>query len=80
MRHHVTHRWSGPAPDAVRWDLAEPERRRDLYEIILTHGTLDDIHTLVNRQALIEQWNDLCLPPWVRVAWQARIDDARAAA
>lgn len=72
--------WSGPAPDAVRWDLAKPDRRRDLYEIILTHGTLDDIRTLVNRQALIEQWNDLYLPPWVRVVWQAHIDDARAAA
>lgn len=72
--------WSGPEPRAVRWDLADPHRRRDLYEIVLTEGTLDDIRRLVNRQALVEQWHDLYLPPWVRGAWQPLIDSARAAA
>ncbi|HET9256884.1 MAG TPA: hypothetical protein VFO16_17050, partial [Pseudonocardiaceae bacterium] len=27
--------WSGPNPRGVRWDLADPARRRDLYEILL---------------------------------------------
>jgi hypothetical protein len=39
--------WSGPDPRAVRWDLADPGRRRDLYEIILVEGTLEDIQRLV---------------------------------
>lgn len=72
--------WSGPAPRAVRWDLADPHRRRDLYEIVLTEGTLDDIRELVNGQALIAQWKDLYLPLWIRTAWQPLIDSARAAA
>lgn len=72
--------WSGPEPREVRWDLASPQRRRDLYEIVLTEGTLQDIRELVNGHALVEQWNDLYLPPWIRTAWQPLIESARAAA
>lgn len=72
--------WSGPAPRDVRWDLADPHRRRDLYEIVLTEGTLDDIRALVNGHALVEQWKDLYLPPWIHTAWQPLIESARAAA
>ena len=72
--------WSGPEPRSVRWNLADPQRRRDLYEIVLTEGTLDDIRHLVNGQALLEQWDDLYLPPWIRAAWQHLIDSAHAAA
>lgn len=72
--------WSGPQPQAVRWDLASPQRRRDLYEIVLTEGSLDDARELVNGQALVEQWNDLYLPPWIRAAWQPLVDLARSAA
>jgi hypothetical protein len=40
--------WSGPNPREVRWDLADPIRRRDLYEIVLMEGTLDDVRKLIN--------------------------------
>jgi hypothetical protein len=40
--------WSGPNPRAIRWNLADPSRRRDLYEIVLVEGTLDDMRTLIN--------------------------------
>jgi hypothetical protein len=40
--------WSGPDPRAVRWDLADAARRRDLYEIVLVEGTIEDIRELVN--------------------------------
>jgi hypothetical protein len=33
--------WSGPNPRDVRWELADPIWRRDLYEIVLVEGTLD---------------------------------------
>lgn len=55
--------WSGPRPRAVRWDLADPRRRRDLYEIVLVEGSLDDIRTLISGPALVELWDLMYLPP-----------------
>lgn len=72
--------WSGPDPRAVRWDLSDPSRRRDLYEIVLVNGTLDDVRALVNGPELVRLWNEMFLPPWVRTAWRALIDSARSAA
>jgi hypothetical protein len=72
--------WSGPDPRAVRWNLADPHRRRDLYEIVLVESTLDDVRELVNANALIELWNEMYLPPWIRNAWQPLIESARAVA
>lgn len=65
--------WSGPRPRAVRWDLADGRRRRDLYEIVLVEGTLDDIRTFVNAAALVDLWDQMYLPPWVRAAWRPLI-------
>jgi hypothetical protein len=72
--------WSGPNPRAVRWNLADPSRRRDLYEIVLVEGTLDDIRNLINGSELVRLWDQMYLPPWVRTAWQPLIDSARTAA
>lgn len=72
--------WSGPDPRGVRWDLADQDRRRDLYEIVLTEGTLDDIRELVNKTELVKLWDAMYLPSWVRVAWRPLIDPARTAA
>jgi hypothetical protein len=72
--------WSGPDPRAVRWDLSDPSRRRDLYEIVLVEGTLDDVRGLVNGPELVRLWDEMFLPPWVRAAWRALIDSARSAA
>lgn len=72
--------WSGPRPREVRWDLSDPRRRRDLYEIVLVEGTLDDVLALVSGPALVELWDDMYLPPWTRLAWQPLIDSSRAAA
>jgi hypothetical protein len=71
---------SGPDPGRVRWDLSDPVRRRDLYEIVLVEGTLDDIRELVNGPELVRLWDEIYLPPWVRVAWRGLIDSARTAA
>lgn len=72
--------WSGPDPRAVCWNLANPARRRDLYEIVLVEGGLDDIRELVNPIELTRLWEQMYLPPWVRTAWQPLIDAARRAA
>lgn len=39
--------WSGPDPRGVRWDLADPTRRRDLYEIILVEGKWRPTYAIV---------------------------------
>jgi len=72
--------WSGPDPRRVWWDLADPGRRRDLYEIVLVKGTLKDIREIVNGPELVRLWEEMYLPPWVRAAWRPLIDPARAAA
>lgn len=72
--------WSGPDPRAVRWDLSDPARRRDLYEIVLVEGTLDDVRQFINGAELVRLWDQMYVPPWVRSAWQPLIDAARAAA
>lgn len=72
--------WSGPDPRAVRWDLSDPTRRRDLYEIILAQGTLDDVRDLVDGLELIRLWDQMYLPRRVRSAWQPLIDSGRATA
>jgi hypothetical protein len=72
--------WSGPDPRAVRWDLADPGRRRDLYEIILVEGTLEDIQRLVTVALWLNSGTRCISPPWVRAAWRPLIDSARTAA
>jgi hypothetical protein len=72
--------WSGPNPRDVRWDLADPTRRRDLYEIVLVEGTLDDARELINGTELVRLWDQMYLPPWVRAAWRPLIDSAGTAA
>lgn len=72
--------WSGPDPRGVCWDLTDPDRRRDLYEIVLLEGTLDDICELVHGPELVRLWDRMYLPPWIRTAWQPLIAAAREAA
>lgn len=72
--------WSGPHPRDVRWDVTDLDRRRDLYEIVLVEGTLDDIVRLIDGPALVEVWDRMYLPHRVRSAWRALIDNSRAAA
>ncbi|HEX5252622.1 MAG TPA: hypothetical protein VFW69_01895 [Mycobacterium sp.] len=72
--------WSGPNPRDVRWDLADPTRRRDLYEMVLVEGTLDNARELINGTELVRLWDQMYLPPWVRAAWRPLIDSAGTAA
>lgn len=72
--------WSGPNPQAVEWDLATPEGRRWLYEVILREGGLDDQRELINGPELVRLWDVIYLPPHIRVVWQPLVDAARPAA
>ncbi len=72
--------WSGPDPRNVLWDLSDRRRRRDLYEIVLLKGTLDDICELVNGPELVWLWEEMYLPPWVREAWRPLVEAGDIAA
>jgi len=72
--------WLGPDPRQVQWDLSDRGRRRDLYEIVLVKGTLDDICLLVNGPELVWLWDDMYLPPWVREAWRPLVEPGDVAA
>ena len=58
--------WSGA--DRT-WDLRDKRQRVQVYELVLTEGTEEDVRRFINVDELIELWADLWLPPHVRTAW-----------
>lgn len=58
--------WSGP-PKV--WDLDDRRQRAQVYEIVLSEGTDDDVRRFVDVDALLELWDELWLAPHVRQAW-----------
>jgi hypothetical protein len=71
--------WSGPNPQDIRWDITDPDRLRDLYEIVLVQGTIDDIVELIDGPALVEIWDRTYFPRQVRADWRQLIYGLRAA-
>ena len=61
---HVS--WSGPKRT---WDLDDRRQRAQLYEIVLTEGTDDDVRRFIDVDALLDLWDELYLSPHVRTAW-----------
>ena len=57
--------WSGPDRD---WDLDDRRQRAQVYEIVLTEGTEDDVRHFVDVDDLVELWDELWLSPHVRQA------------
>ena len=70
-------RWSGPP---VVYDLDDRADRARVYEQVLREGTEDDVRFYVDADRLIELWDELVLPPPVRDAWTAWIEERRRAA
>lgn len=58
--------WSGPQR---AWDLDDRRQRAQLYEIVLSEGTEDDVRRFVAVDDLIDLWDELWLAPHVRQAW-----------
>jgi hypothetical protein len=63
---------SGQGP-ARSFDLSNEAERIELYEIVLTDGTADDVCRYVNREELLRLWPRLWLPPHVRHVWEPRL-------
>ena len=59
-------RWSGPPR---RYDLSDRSDRALVYEQALTEGTDDDVRFYVAVDELIDLWDELVLPGYVRAAW-----------
>ena len=69
--------WS--QPDHT-FDLADPDMRQWMYEIVLREaGSLEDVTTYLDRDTLIELWPRLYLPKGVRQAWEDRHPALRSA-
>jgi hypothetical protein len=67
-------RWSGPPR---RYDLGSRGDRALVYEQVLTEGTDADVRLFVVVDDLIELWDDLVLPGYVRAAWANWLDSHR---
>jgi hypothetical protein len=69
---HVS--WSGPRR---LWDLADRRQRAQVYEIVLTEGTDDDVRFFIDVDELIDLWSDMWLSPHVRRAWAKQLRQLR---
>lgn len=63
---------SGRGPDRV-FDLGDERERVELYQIVLTEGTEDDVCRYIDRGELERLWPRLWLPEHVREAWESRL-------
>ena len=69
--------WS--QPDRT-FDLADPDMRQWLYEIVLREaGSREDLTTYLDRDTLIALWPRLYLPKGVRLAWEDQHPALRSA-
>lgn len=60
---------SGNGPRRV-FDLDDEAERRELYELVLTEGEIEDVVRFLNAQELRRVWLMLWLPEHVRSAWR----------
>jgi hypothetical protein len=67
---HVYASGRGPARG---FDLADEAERAEVYQIVLTDGTTEDVCRYVNGEELLRLWPRLWLPAHVRQAWQPRL-------
>ena len=69
-------RWSGPP---ATYDLDDRADRARVYEQVLREGTEDDVRFYVDRDHLVELWDEPVLPLPVRKAWTPWIEDRNPA-
>jgi len=64
LPHNV--RWSDPL---VTYDMSRREDRARVYEQVMREGTDEDVRHFVDVDQIVEMWDELVLPPYVRRAW-----------
>jgi hypothetical protein len=53
--------------------MTNEAERIEMYEIVLTDGTAEDVSTYINHQELAAAVARLWLPPHVRQVWEPRL-------
>ena len=66
--------WSGPGR---RWDLDDKRQKAQVYELVLTEGTEEDVRRFIDVDELVRLWPDLWLPSYVRKAWSVHLRSLR---
>ena len=66
---------SGQGPSRV-FDLADDAERREVYEMVLTEGELQDVIDYLHPEELRRVWLNLWLPDHVRTAWFPLLEEA----
>jgi hypothetical protein len=66
--------WSGPQRT---WNLDDRRQQAQLYEIVLSEGTDDDVRRFIDVDDLIDLWGEMWLAPHVRQAWAAHLQRLR---
>lgn len=66
--------WSGAD---LTYDLDDPSDRARVYEQVLREGTEEDVRFFVRPERLLEHWDTMVLPAYVRVAWGESIGRLR---
>jgi hypothetical protein len=59
------------------WDLGDRGQRLQVYEIVLTEGTDEDVRRYIKVDDLIDLWDELWLPDHVRRAWARHLGQLR---
>lgn len=67
--------WSGQGD----YDLADRGQLCRVYEQVLREGTSSEIRAYVNASTLLEVWDELYLPSYVRTAWEPWVTAHRGA-
>ena len=60
-----------------QWDLSDRRQRSQVYEIVLSEGTDDDVRRLIGIDDLLDLWDEMWLAPHVRHAWAPFLMHAR---
>jgi len=66
--------WSG---DKDTYSLDVPIERNFAYEQLLTNANANDLTRYLDKDTLLEVFDDLMLPPFVRAAWLPVIEHER---
>ena len=68
--------WSQPGRV---FQLADRADRARVYELVLREGEAQDVLTYLDGALLVDLWDELVLPKWVRAAWSPLIASVRDA-
>ena len=66
---------SGRGPERV-FDLGDERERMELYEVVFTEGTADEVCRYIDLEELQRLWPKLWLPQHFRHAWEPRLPPA----